>query len=328
MKNYYKIGLRRLSKLTSFSTLFLIFVGALVKSHEVGLSVPDWPTTYGKQMFAFPLSEMVGGIFYEHGHRMLATIIGFFTLIQAIYLGFSNEPYWLKKLGFIALGTVITQGIFGGITVLFYLPPAVSIIHGILAQTFFVMTIIIAYSLSVERETRKNITVNNSMRDGTLIIVGFVYIQLIFGALMRHTASGMAIPDFPTMGGLWFPTFSDSMINNINVILFDMDWDVVSRNQVIIHFLHRLGAVIITGFIGHFLFKNRKIINTSNVLKKSMWLILFIVIFQFTLGSLTVLTERAPYIASFHVVNGAALLGASILFVLRVQPLKYSKWFK
>ena len=202
MKNYYKIGLRRLSKLTSFSTLFLIFVGALVKSHEVGLSVPDWPTTYGKQMFAFPLSEMVGGIFYEHGHRMLATIIGFFTLIQAISLGFSNEPYWLKKLGFIALGTVITQGIFGGITVLFYLPPAVSIIHGILAQTFFVMTIIIAYSLSVERETRKNITVNNSMRDGTLIIVGFVYIQLILGALMRHTASGMAIPDFPTMGGL------------------------------------------------------------------------------------------------------------------------------
>ena len=100
MEYQYKTGLRRLSKLTSFSTLFLIFVGALVKSHEVGLSVPDWPTTYGKQMFAFPLSEMVGGIFYEHGHRMIATIVGLFTLIQAIWISFSNTPYWLKKLGF------------------------------------------------------------------------------------------------------------------------------------------------------------------------------------------------------------------------------------
>ena len=69
--------LRAFSKLTVLSTLFLIFAGALVKSHEVGLSVPDWPTTYGKQMFAFPISEMVGGIFYEHGHRMMATFVGF-----------------------------------------------------------------------------------------------------------------------------------------------------------------------------------------------------------------------------------------------------------
>ena len=69
--------LQRLTKTTVFCTFFLIFAGALVKSHEVGLSVPDWPTTYGKQMFAFPLSEMVGGIFYEHGHRMVATFVGF-----------------------------------------------------------------------------------------------------------------------------------------------------------------------------------------------------------------------------------------------------------
>jgi cytochrome c oxidase assembly protein subunit 15 len=115
MKSPYHIWLRRLSKLTVFSTLFLIFAGALVKSHEVGLSVPDWPTTYGKQMFAYPISEMVGGIFYEHGHRMVATIVGFFTMVQAIWLGFSQEPQWLKKLGFFALGMVILQGLFGGI---------------------------------------------------------------------------------------------------------------------------------------------------------------------------------------------------------------------
>ena len=94
-----RIWLQRLSKTTVLLTLLLIFVGALVKSHEVGLSVPDWPTTYGKQMFAFPVSEMVGGIFYEHGHRMMATFVGFITLMQAGLLGFSDQPKWIIKLG-------------------------------------------------------------------------------------------------------------------------------------------------------------------------------------------------------------------------------------
>ena len=200
--------LRRLSKLTAFSTLFLIFAGALVKSHEVGLSVPDWPTTYGKQMFAYPISDMVGGIFYEHGHRMIATIVGFFTMVQAIWLGFSHEQNWLKKVGYFALGTVIIQGLFGGITVLYFLPPPVSIIHGILAQTFFMTTIVIAYGLSIERSKREDIIWPPKLKQGAIIIVGFVYVQLILGALMRHTASGLAIPDFPLMGGMWIPTFS------------------------------------------------------------------------------------------------------------------------
>ena len=99
-------------------------------------------------MFAFPLSDMVGGIFYEHGHRIIATIVGFFTMIQAIWLGFTHHPDWLKKLGFFALAMVIIQGLVGGITVLFFLPPLVSIIHGILAQTFFIMMIILKNILS------------------------------------------------------------------------------------------------------------------------------------------------------------------------------------
>ena len=326
MEYQYKTGLRRLSKLTSFSTLFLIFVGALVKSHEVGLSVPDWPTTYGKQMFAFPLSDMVGGIFYEHGHRMIATIVGLFTLIQAIWISFSNTPYWLKKLGLLALGTVIVQGLFGGITVLFFLPPVVSIIHGVLAQTFFIITIIIAYSLSLEQKNRNKHGQSIDIRTGSIIMFTLVYVQLILGALMRHTASGLAIPDFPTMGGLWFPTFSDIMISNINVTLFDMDWESVSRFQVIIHFVHRLGAIIVTTFIGYFLYKKYPKIKINNILNKSMWGIILVLSLQLILGVLTVLTERSPYVASFHVVNGAILLGVSLLFFLRIHPKQYSNW--
>ena len=326
MKSSSDIWLRRFSKLTVFSTLFLIFAGALVKSHEVGLSVPDWPTTYGKQMFAFPLSDMVGGIFYEHGHRIIATIVGFFTMIQAIWLGFSHHPNWLKKLGFFALAMVIIQGLFGGITVLFFLPPLVSIIHGILAQTFFIMTIIIAYSMSQERENRVDNGMVQAIRKGALLMGGLVYIQLILGALMRHTGSGLAIPDFPTMGGMWIPTFSSEMMTNINYILFDLDLDSVSKGQVIIHFIHRLGAVIVTGTIGYFYAKYGQIIKASQRSKAVFISIIVIVIIQFSLGVLTVLSARSPYIASFHVVTGAALLGLCTLLLLKVNSLKWSQW--
>ena len=88
-------------------------------------------------------------------------------------------------------------------------------IHGVLAQTFFIITIIIAYSLSNERYKREDMGSNENIRKGSLLLISFVYIQLILGALMRHTASGLAIPDFPTMGGLWFPTFSKNISNVI-----------------------------------------------------------------------------------------------------------------
>jgi len=326
MKSPYQIWLRRLSKLTVFSTLFLIFAGALVKSHEVGLSVPDWPTTYGKQMFAYPISEMVGGIFYEHGHRMVATIVGFFTMVQAIWLGFSQEPQWLKKIGFFALGMVILQGLFGGITVLFFLPPPVSIIHGILAQTFFMITIVLAYGLSIERSKRTEISGSSGVKRGAVIMCGLVYVQLILGAIMRHTASGMAIPDFPTMGGLWIPTFSETMIHNINSTLFYLDIDPVSRGQVIIHFIHRLGAIIVTGSIGFFGYKYGSFAKENKLVFAALVSIIGIVILQFSLGAITVLSERSPYIASFHVVTGAALLGACTLFILRTHPIKWTDW--
>ena len=326
MNSPSSIWLRRFSKLNVFSTLFLIFVGALVKSHEVGLSVPDWPTTYGKQMFAFPLSEMVGGIFYEHGHRMVATIVGFFTMVQAIWLGLSDEPNWLKKSGYIAFSLIVIQGLFGGITVLFFLPTPVSIIHGILAQTFFMMVIFIAYGLSIERSIRSYKEIPKDIRKGALLIGGLVYLQLILGALMRHTASGLAIPDFPTMGGMWFPTFSETMINNINATLFDMDRDMVARAQVIFHFIHRLGAVMVTGVVGYVVYRYRSTIKNIPILEKTLWWIVGIVLIQFTLGIATVLSERLPYIASFHVVIGAALLGICTLFILRCHPVQWTDW--
>src|SRR5208283_2326573 len=105
------ISLRRFSKLLCVLTLLLIVLGALVKSTESGLSVPDWPTTYGKFMFAYPLNKMAGGIKFEHTHRMFASMIGLMTLILTIWLlRIKSIPVWVKRLGIFAFVTVVLQG--------------------------------------------------------------------------------------------------------------------------------------------------------------------------------------------------------------------------
>ena len=326
MHTSINIAARRLSKVIVFLTLSLIFVGALIKSHEVGLSVPDWPTSYGKQMFSFPFSEMVGGIFYEHGHRLFATIVGFLTLIQFIVLSFTDHPMWVKKMSFIALVLVITQGFLGGMTVIFFLPPQISILHGVLAQIFFISIIFIAYSLSDSRLNKKKESFPLFIKRGALVITLLVFVQLVLGALVRHTSSGLAIPDFPKMGGMWIPTFSDNMVNNINVELFDKNLDMVSKWQVVIHFLHRLGAFIITLALTFFVYKFRKMVEKNSTESKILILFSVLLFIQIILGASTVITEKLPFVASFHVVTGAALLGCCALFGMVTQANKIKEF--
>lgn len=292
----------------------------MVKSTDSGLAVPDWPLSYG--MF-FP--PMVGGVFYEHGHRMVATSVGFFTLILAIWLGLKEQRRWVRSLGYFALGAVILQGVLGGITVLFFLPTPISVAHGILAQIFFVLTIIVAYSQSKER--RKREYTRSDSKDNflklILIWIALIFLQLILGAIMRHTGSGLAIPDFPKMGGAWIPLFNAQMLDAINYWRFDNNYDSVTQIQVIYHFCHRLGALIIVfvfcilNFIGmQHCSKNKKICSAL------IWLDFFVLL-QIGLGILTVLTQKDPQITSVHVATGAIILGLSVLLFLRVSPLSF-----
>src|SRR4051795_4969149 len=133
------LALHRFAVLLAVSTLFLVIAGASVTSNQAGLSVPDWPLSYGQVM-----PEMKGGVFYEHGHRMIASAVGLFTVILAVWLWRAEKRTWLRKLGLVAVIAVIIQGGLGGMTVLFLLPKAVSISHACLAQLFFSTTVAIA----------------------------------------------------------------------------------------------------------------------------------------------------------------------------------------
>src|SRR5687767_6960230 len=120
------VGLHRFALFTACCTALLIFVGGLVTSTESGLSVPDWPTTYGWNMFTFPLENWVGGIRYEHGHRLVASFVGFLTVILAIWTYLKEKRTWVRRLAFTALLAVILQGVLGGLTVIFLLPTPIS----------------------------------------------------------------------------------------------------------------------------------------------------------------------------------------------------------
>ena len=126
---------------TACAIFTLILAGALVTSNDAGLSVPDWPTSFGS---IYKIPPMVGGVRFEHGHRMLAEFVGLLTIILALWTWRTDERQWMRRLSIAALAVVIMQGILGGLTVLYFLPPAVSTAHAALGQTFFCITVIIA----------------------------------------------------------------------------------------------------------------------------------------------------------------------------------------
>ena len=136
--------LHRFAQFVAGCTVLLVLAGSLVTSTGSGLAVPDWPTTYGWNMFTFPPSKWVGGIFYEHGHRLIASTVGFLTIILAVWLWLREPRRWMRWLGVGALGAVIAQGVLGGLTVLFFLPAAISTAHAGLAEIFFCLAVAIA----------------------------------------------------------------------------------------------------------------------------------------------------------------------------------------
>ena len=321
--------LRRFTKLTALATLILVFLGGQVKSHDAGLSVPDWPTSFHYNMFLFPMQQWVGGIYYEHVHRLVASGVGVLTLLMAVWIAFVEPRTWLRNLAFVALAAVIAQGILGGLTVLYLLPDSISIGHGVLAQTFLVIVIVIAYAYSKERDRRsahEAHPVPRRFATLALVFIGLIYAQLVLGAIVRHTDSALAIPDFPTTAGQWIPWVDVARLDWINEwrleqSLAGLDLPPVSLAQAMLHLSHRFGAVAV------FLFALALTAGAiarhdelSGALKRNVALLDVLVLVQIALGMFTVWSKELPLIATFHVVTGAALLALAALLTLRVSP--------
>lgn len=180
-------GLHRFALLVAGATFFLIIAGALVTSHDAGLATEDWPLSNGQ---FFP--EMVGNLFWEHGHRMVATTVGMLTIVLLVYL-FRKEPRrWVRRLGLFALFMVIAQGLLGGLTVKLMLPLAVSTAHATLAQIFFCTTVALACFTS-RSWTRQRLTLEEKgmlpVRYVCLAAAATTFLQLILGATLRHSAT-------------------------------------------------------------------------------------------------------------------------------------------
>jgi cytochrome c oxidase assembly protein subunit 15 len=285
-------------------TVFLVLAGSLVTSTGSGLAVPDWPTTYGWNMFTFPPSMWVGGIFYEHGHRLIASTVGFLTIVLAAWIWRADHPRWLKRLGAVALATVIVQGLLGGLTVVLFLPDAVSTAHAALAEIFFCMTVAIALFTS-----RRWLRGDDAVDDATLrwlasATTALVYVQIVIGAAMRHSDAGLAIPDFPLMFGGLVPD----------------RWDA----KIAVHFAHRIGALIVSvaiaALVGHVWHHHRR----RSLLTRPTSLLALLVVVQITLGAQTVLSERHVAVNSAHVVCGALVLATSLIVTLRTWRVRFA----
>jgi cytochrome c oxidase assembly protein subunit 15 len=299
------------------ATALLIFAGGLVTSTGSGLSVPDWPTTYGWFMLTFPMDKMVGGIFYEHTHRLIASVVGLLIIGLAAWLWRAEPRRWVRQTSYVALAAVVTQGILGGITVLWFLPDAISIAHAGLAQLVFCLTISIAlftspgwlraYSRSdagLVPASQGPLETDRPLQMAALATTVLIYVQILVGATMRHTDAGLAIPDFPYAFGRLVPPV----------------WSA----GIAIHYAHRVGAVLVSvlvlATVGHALYHHPR---RAEIRRPSVLLLALLAV-QITLGALTVLSGKHYVINSLHVVTGAMVLATALVLTLRAYRPRFT----
>lgn len=301
----------RVSTRTVAVSVFLLLVaGALVTSTGSGLAVPDWPLSYGKLM-----PPMVGGILYEHGHRLIAATVATMVGLQILVLGFGRADRTTFRLGLAAFGAILGQAVLGGMTVLFLLPPAVSSAHAGLAQIVFALTATIAlrsslfwsrFAAEAPRATAE--AAKTAARDGAfrlaLWAAGASYAQILLGAVVRHTGAGLAIPDWPLSFGKVVPTGAD--------------W---AAKGVLAHFAHRTFAWVVVALVVAAAAALRKLHGAPGFRTLStLWLVL--VGAQVALGATSVWTAKAVPITAAHLAVGGLLWITGVLAAVLLARLR------
>jgi cytochrome c oxidase assembly protein subunit 15 len=285
--------LRVATRSVAFAVFLLLVAGALVTSTESGLAVPDWPLSYGKVM-----PPMVGGILYEHGHRLVAAAVSTLVGLElgAIFF-FLEGRKTVKLLAAAAFGAILLQALLGGLTVLLLLPPAISSAHAALAEIVFALSAVVALMCS---KTWNDLTARSpflslpfaenlsSAFRWTLAATAAIYVQIVLGAVMRHTGAGLAIPDFPTaFGGLW-PSA-----------------DELQRRGVGLHLAHRVGAVVVLALVLAAVRALGRASAVSPVFAGFAAAFTGLVMIQILLGALSVWSRRAPSVTAAHLAGGA-----------------------
>ncbi len=307
--------LNRFAWLTCVATLLLICSGGMVTSKGVGLSVPDWPTTFGYNMFLFPVSKWVGGIFFEHTHRLIASAVGFLTIILAIWLRRREPRRWVRNLGAVALGAVILQGVLGGLRVTM-IKDEIGIFHACIAQAFLGLLVVIALVTSKFWRTLSNSVVDPKeiapIITLAIAITLAIYAQLALGATMRHQHRDLAILDFPTANGAWIPDTSATALTKINAWRDARALSEVDTFQIWLQMAHRFLALLIAIAVVAFCLRVGRDAQSVTALKRLSIFWVALVACQITLGAWTIWSNKAADVATAHVAVGAIMLSFGV----------------
>lgn len=304
---------------TTICTFVLICSGGLVTSKGVGMAVPDWPTTYGYNMFLFPISRWVGGIFYEHTHRLIASGVGVLTLLLSAWLLAGEKRSWVRLLGILAFIGVVLQGVLGGLRVTLN-ANFMGIFHGMVAQFFLSLLGILALVTSPWFLTGKSkiMPACGRLKWIALGVTALIFIQLMIATGMRHAHAGLAIRDFPTAYGKWWPPMDEASLVQINQARAAKGQVSTSALQIGLQMLHRILALLIFIGVGGFAWCSRKHSYFSRL--GNAWL--FLISLQIVLGAWTIWSDKAADVATAHMAIGALslLLGVQLAFLLLCTP--------
>jgi cytochrome c oxidase assembly protein subunit 15 len=305
--------------LNAAATFLLIGLGGLVTSHEAGMSVPDWPTSYGYNMFALPFHFWVGGAFFEHTHRLLASVVGLLTTLLAVWLWLKDARKWMHWLGVAAFLLVVAQGILGGLRVDLRMA-SLGIFHGAIAQTFLVLVCFLAVFTSrwwQESAPVPPVAVPRGLRSHVLWVTVLIFGQLLIAATMRHQHAGLAISDFPLAYGKLWPDTSAAAVAGYNAHRVEMNGEnPITAFQVELQMIHRLAAYAIFLGVAAAALLARKRLGGGDPLSRLALAWLGLLAVQILLGAATIWTNKAADVATAHVMVGALAMLTGALWCL------------
>lgn len=290
---------RRYAFFVAGAVFLLLFAGAAVTSTGSGLAVPDWPLSYGQLM-----PPMVGGIFWEHGHRMIAAAVSTLVGAQVAVLVWARAPRRVRLLSYAAFGAILAQAALGGLTVLFLLPPAVSSAHAGLAEVVFALVATIAFHLARPAAAPAPGTAGDdgrarAARSLVVAATAAIFLQIVVGAVVRHTGAGLAIPDFPLSFGRLFPNL-----------------EALGRPGVSLHLAHRVGAVIVMLLVLGAAARLRALRDGAPRLARGGGFWLALVGIQILLGGASVWTRKAAIVTVAHLGVGALVWVTGVLLAV------------